>query len=67
MIGEPIALTPAVSRTIGHYTVSPPLPPGLSLDGQSRVISGTPTLASGSATYMVNASGAGARARSRWC
>jgi len=62
VIGEPIALTPAVSGTIGHYTVSPPLPPGLSLDGQRGVISGTPPLASGPATYMVNASGAGVRA-----
>jgi hypothetical protein len=62
VIGEPIALTPTVSGTIGHYTVSPPLPPGLSLDGQSGVISGTPTQVSGSATYMVNASGAGVRA-----
>jgi hypothetical protein len=43
VIGEPMALTPAVFWTIGHYTVSPPLPPGLSLDGQSGVISGTPT------------------------
>ena len=62
VIGESMALTPAVSGTIGHYTVSPPLPPGLSLDGQSGVISGTPTLASGSATYTVNARGAGVRA-----
>ena len=62
VIGESMALTPAVSGTIGHFTVSPPLPPGLSLDGQSGVISGTPTLASGSATYLVNASGAGVRA-----
>jgi hypothetical protein len=62
VIGESMALTPAVSGTIGHYTVSPPLPPGLSLDGQSGVISGTPTRASGSATYLVHASGAGVRA-----
>ena len=61
VIGESIALTPAVSGIIGHYTVSPPLPPGLSLDGQSGVISGTPTQASASATYLVNASGAGVR------
>ena len=39
-----------------------PLPPGLSLDGQSGVISGTPTQASGSATYLVHARGAGVRA-----
>ena len=62
VIGESMALTPAVSGTIGHYTVSPPLQPGLSLDGQSGVISGTPTQASGSATYLVHASGAGVRA-----
>jgi hypothetical protein len=62
VIGESMALTPAVSGTIGHCTASPPLPPGLSLDGQSGGISGTPTQASGSATYMVNASGAGVRA-----
>ena len=31
VLGEPMALTPAVFWTISHYTVSPPLPPGLSL------------------------------------
>jgi hypothetical protein len=62
VIGESMALTPAVSGAVGHYTVSPPLPPGLSLDGQSGVISGTPTQASGAATYLVDASGAGVRA-----
>ena len=62
VIGESIALTPAVSRTMDHYTVSPPLPPGLLLDAQSGVIYGTPLQASGSATYLVNASGAGVRA-----
>jgi Putative Ig domain len=62
VIGESMALTPAVSGTIGHYTVSPPLPPGLWLDGQSGVISGTPTQARGSATYTVIAGGGGVRA-----
>ena len=62
VIGESLALTPAVSGTIGHYTVNPPLPPGLSLDGQSGVVSGTPTRVSGSATYLVNARGTGVRA-----
>lgn len=57
-----MALTPAVSGAAGHYTVSPPLPPGLSLDGQSGVISGMPTQARGAATYLVDASGAGVRA-----
>ena len=62
VIGESIALTPAVSGAMGHYTVSPALPPGLSLDGLSGVISGTPTQASGPATFLVAASGAGVRA-----
>ena len=62
VIGESIALTPAVSGAMGHYTVSPALPPGLSLDGLSGVISGTPMQASGSATFVVAASGAGVRA-----
>jgi len=62
VIGESIALTPAVSGTVGHYTVSPSLPPGLSLDGRSGVISGRPTQASRPATFVVNASGAGGRA-----
>lgn len=62
VIGEPMELAPAVFWTIGHYTVSPPLPPGLSLDEQSGVISGTPTRASGSRTYIVHAGGAGVHA-----
>jgi hypothetical protein len=57
-----MALTPAVSGKIGHYTVSPPLPPGLSLNEQSGVIFGTPTQATGSRTYMVRAGGAGVHA-----
>jgi len=61
VIGESIVLTPAVSGTVDHYTVSPSLPSGLSLDGQSGIISGTPTRASGSATYLVNAIGAAVR------
>jgi len=62
VIGEPIALTPAVSGTVDRYTVNPPLPRGLSLDAQSGVIAGTPTQVSGSATYVVSARGAGVRA-----
>src|SRR5437879_13229689 len=42
VIGEPIALTPLVSGTLGHYTVNPPLPPGLPVDGRNGVISGPP-------------------------
>src|SRR2546430_16978034 len=66
VIGEPIALTPVVSGTIGHYTVSPPLPPGPSPDGQSGAISGTPTQASGPATFLVSPRGAGGGASFPW-
>jgi hypothetical protein len=62
VIGESIALTPAVSGPVDHYTVAPPLPPGLSLDVLSGVISGAPTQVSGSATYLVTATGPGAHA-----
>ena len=57
VVGESIVLTPAVSGTVDHYTVTPHLPPDLSLDRQSGVISGTPAQASGSTTFVVTASG----------
>jgi hypothetical protein len=34
VVGESIALTPAASGIVGHYTVTPSLPSGLSLDEQ---------------------------------
>ncbi len=61
VVGEAIALTPAATGTVEHYAVSPPLPPGLMLNGQNGVISGTPTKASGPATFVVTATGAGVR------
>ncbi len=60
VVGEAIALTPAVDGTVVHYAVSPPLPAGLRLDERSGVISGTPTNASKSATFEVNATTADA-------
>lgn len=53
VVGEALALTPAVSGPIDRYAVSPVLPPGLSLNGSTGVISGTPTRASGPATFDV--------------
>jgi len=61
VVGEAIALTPAATGTVEHYAVSPPLPPGLTLNGQNGVISGTPVKASGPATFVVSATGAGVR------
>jgi len=48
-------LTPAVSGSIDGYVVSPALPSGLVLNGQTGVISGTPTRASGPATFAITA------------
>jgi large repetitive protein len=55
VVGEAIALTPAVSGSIDGYVVSPELPSGLMLNGVTGVISGTPTRASGSAIFAVTA------------
>jgi len=55
VVGEPIALTPAVPGSIDRYAVSPALPPGLSFNGSTGVISGTPTRASEAATFAITA------------
>ena len=61
VIGEAIALTPAVSGRLDQYTVTPALPSGLSLNARSGVISGTPTQPGAPAIFLVSASGAGVR------
>ena len=49
-------LTPLVVGSVTSYTVSPALPAGLTIDGTTGVISGTPTTVTGSAIYTVAAS-----------
>jgi hypothetical protein len=61
VVGEAIALTPAVSGRVDQYTVTPALPSGLSLNPRSGVISGTPTQPSAPAIFVVSANGAGVR------
>jgi hypothetical protein len=56
VVGEAIALTPAVSGPIDGYAVSPKLPSGLKLNGRTGVISGTPTRASQPEIFAVTAS-----------
>jgi len=61
VVGEAIALTPAVSGRADLYTVTPSLPSGLSLNARSGVISGTPTQPSAQAVFVVSATGAAFR------
>ncbi len=61
VVGEAIALTPAALGRADQYTVTPALPPGLTLNTRSGVISGTPKQPSAPATYFVSATGAGVR------
>ncbi len=55
VVGEAIALTPAVSGPVDRYSVHPALPPGLSLDGATGVISGIPGRASEPQSFTVTA------------
>jgi hypothetical protein len=59
VVGEAIALTPAVSGPIDQYAVSPALPPGLILNHTTGVISGRPTRVSGPAIFDVTATNRG--------
>ena len=54
------SVTPTVSGgTITSWSVSPSLPVGLSLDGSTGEISGTPTAITSSASYTITASNTG--------
>ena len=53
------AMSPTVTGAPTGYTVSPTLPAGLALNGQTGVISGTPMAVTASANYQVTASNSG--------
>ena len=52
-------LTPAITGDPAMFSVSPALPAGLTLNSNTGVISGTPTLAAASTVYTVTATNAG--------
>ncbi len=59
VLGVAIApLSPSVTGRVSSYSVSPALPAGLQLSRRTGVISGTPTVASAPASYVVKASNA---------
>ena len=56
-VGNAIApLVPTVTGSVTSYSVSPPLPTGMSLNITNGVISGTPTASSVETTYVITAS-----------
>ena len=58
-VGQPITPDmPAAAGTLTSYTVSPALPPGVSIDPSTGVISGTPTAPASQATYVITGSNA---------
>ncbi len=66
-VGSPIVPNrpTASGGAIERYTVAPALPAGLTLDGASGVITGTPTTVSASAIYTVTAENAAGNATAR--
>ncbi|RZJ67917.1 MAG: T9SS type A sorting domain-containing protein [Flavobacterium sp.] len=59
-VGTVIApLVPATTATATSYSISTPLPAGLSFDTTTGIISGTPTTTAATATYTVTATNAG--------
>lgn len=52
------SFSPTVTNFVSNYSISPPLPSGLSINSATGVISGTPAAASSAATYTVTATNA---------
>ena len=60
MVGQAITpLTPSITGSVTSYAVSPALPAGLTLNGGTGVISGTPTAVAATAAHTVTASNGG--------
>jgi len=61
-VGQAITPLTLSNGVTGSYTVSPALPAGLSVDGSSGTISGTPSAVTSTETYTVTALGANGNA-----
>ncbi len=62
-VGAAIApLSPTVTGSVTTYSVAPALPPGLSLNATTGIISGTPTVTTVPAAYLITASNSGGSA-----
>src|SRR6516162_8185099 len=57
-VGTALTWAPTVTGQVTSYSVDPALPPGLTLNTTTGIISGTPTAAAASASYNVTASNA---------
>jgi len=63
--GQAIAPLKISNRVTGAYTVAPPFPDGLTLNGSTGTIRGTPSRVSSTETYTVTASTSGGNAVGR--
>jgi len=56
VVDESKQVSPTVTGTVSTYAITPALPAGLSIDGSSGIISGTPTATSAQQNYTITAS-----------
>jgi len=54
-----VFLSPNVAGNVNSYSITPPLPTGLTFNTNTGVISGIPTVASPSTSYTITANGSG--------
>lgn len=52
-LNAPMSMTPITTNSPSGFTITPSLPPGLALDADSGVISGTPTSVSSTRPYLI--------------
>jgi len=58
LTGDPVSLSPNFEGLVDEWTISPALPPGLTLDPKMGTIAGIPTLATPTGEYTITAKNA---------